>query len=226
MPTEIQLVTSSWRNSPPITSPTGSMSSRRRWDRPSSRSCRSGSFTASGRQPPPNSTPLVFGPASTFATSPHLSAGEFRQVRYHYYWTSRGIDERPMRANRVRESVGAENTFLTDLTEFDAMVAELHALIDKVWRHCESTATQERTVTLKVKFAGFEISRAADPCLRCRGATISRVWRSAGWKTSCRFQKRCASWEHRCPPCKARTTRSRNRISEFELNRAHREHSS
>jgi DNA polymerase IV len=75
----------------------------------------------------------------------------------YYYWISRGIDERPVRANRIRKSVGAENTFFTDLTEFDAMLADLQPLIDKVWRHCESTGTRGRTVTLKVKFADFEI---------------------------------------------------------------------
>ena len=37
------------------------------------------------------------------------------------------------------------------------MVAEFEPLIDKVWRHCESTVTRGRTVTLKVKFADFEI---------------------------------------------------------------------
>jgi nucleotidyltransferase/DNA polymerase involved in DNA repair len=37
----------------------------------------------------------------------------------------------------VRKSVGAENTFLSDLTEFEAMLSELQPLIDKVWRHCE-----------------------------------------------------------------------------------------
>jgi DNA polymerase-4 len=75
----------------------------------------------------------------------------------YYYWISRGVDERPVRANRIRKSVGAENTFFTDLTEFDAMVAELQPLIDKVWGHCESTGTRGRTVTLKVKFTDFEI---------------------------------------------------------------------
>jgi DNA polymerase-4 len=75
----------------------------------------------------------------------------------YYYWISRGVDERPVRANRDRKSVGAENTFSTDITEFDAMVAELGPLIDKVWRHCDSVGTRGRTVTLKVKFADFEI---------------------------------------------------------------------
>jgi DNA polymerase-4 len=74
----------------------------------------------------------------------------------YYYWISRGIDERPVRANRIRKSVGAESTFSTDLTDFDAMVAEVRPLIDKVWRHCESAGTRGGAVTLKVKFADFE----------------------------------------------------------------------
>jgi DNA polymerase-4 len=75
----------------------------------------------------------------------------------YYYWISRGVDERPVRANRIRKSVGAENTFDADLTEFESMAAELQPLIDKVWRHCESTGNRGRTVTLKIKFADFEI---------------------------------------------------------------------
>ena len=81
----------------------------------------------------------------------------FGKAGAFYYWISRGVDERPVRANRIRKSVGAENTFATDLSEFDAMAAELEQLIDKVWRHCESTGSRGRTVTLKIKFADFEI---------------------------------------------------------------------
>jgi DNA polymerase IV len=75
----------------------------------------------------------------------------------YYYWISRGVDERPVRADRVRKSIGAETTFSSDLTEFDALVAELKPLVDKVWRHCEATGNRGRTVTLKIKFADFEI---------------------------------------------------------------------
>ena len=89
-------------------------------------------------------------------TLPFLEA-HFGKSGIFYYWISRGIDERPVRANRIRKSVGAENTFATDLTDFDALVAELQPLIEKVWRHCESTGNRGRTVTLKVKFADFEI---------------------------------------------------------------------
>ncbi|WP_338828001.1 DNA polymerase IV [Bradyrhizobium sp. 27S5] len=85
-----------------------------------------------------------------------LSAN-FGKSGTYYYWISRGVDERPVRANRVRKSIGAENTFSADLAAFDALAAELQPLIDKVWRHCESTGTRGRTVTLKVKFFDFEI---------------------------------------------------------------------
>jgi DNA polymerase IV len=86
---------------------------------------------------------------------------EFMQANFgkagaYYYWISRGVDNREVRANRIRKSVGAENTFSTDLTEFDAMDAELQPLIENVWRHCEDKGTRGRTVTLKVKFADFE----------------------------------------------------------------------
>jgi DNA polymerase-4 len=67
------------------------------------------------------------------------------------------VDGREVRANRIRKSVGAENTFSSDLTEFDTMVAELQPLIDKVWRHCDDKGSRGRTVILKMKFNDFEI---------------------------------------------------------------------
>ena len=74
---------------------------------------------------------------------------------------SRGVDDRPVRANRVRKSVGAENTFSVDLFTFEAARDALSPIIDKVWRHCERTGTRGRTVTLKIKYADFhQITRS------------------------------------------------------------------
>jgi DNA polymerase-4 len=81
----------------------------------------------------------------------------FGKAGSYFYWISRGVDNREVRADRIRKSIGAENTFPTDLTEFDAMVSELRPLVDKVWRHCEDKGTLGRTVTLKMKFNDFEI---------------------------------------------------------------------
>jgi DNA polymerase IV len=74
----------------------------------------------------------------------------------YYYWIARGVDERPVRADRVRKSVGAENTFAQDLHEFAPMREALEPIIAKVWRHCEATGIRGRTLTLKVKFADFQ----------------------------------------------------------------------
>ena len=74
----------------------------------------------------------------------------------YYYWIARGVDERPVRADRVRKSVGAENTFAQDLHAFEPMRDALEPIITKVWRHCEATSIRGRTVTLKVKFADFQ----------------------------------------------------------------------
>jgi DNA polymerase-4 len=84
-------------------------------------------------------------------------ATNFGKAGAYYYWISRGIDERPVRANRVRKSVGAETTFSEDLADYEALAAELQPLIEKVWRHCETTGARARTVTLKVKFSDFEL---------------------------------------------------------------------
>jgi DNA polymerase-4 len=81
----------------------------------------------------------------------------FGKAGAYYYWISRGVDDREVRANRIRKSIGAENTFSTDLVEFEAMVTALEPLIDKVWRHCEDKGARGRTVTLKIKFNDFEI---------------------------------------------------------------------
>ena len=82
---------------------------------------------------------------------------QFGKAGPHFYGICRGIDPRPVRADRVRKSVGAENTFPRDLTSLDDMRAELSPLVDKVWRYCESTGVRARAVTLKVKFADFRI---------------------------------------------------------------------
>jgi DNA polymerase IV len=97
-------------------------------------------------------------PASTCATSRSNSCRQTSGRPEATTTGSRGgVDHREVRANRIRKSVGAENTFSTDLTDFDAMVVELKPLIDKVWQYCEGAGNRGRTVTLKVKFNDFEI---------------------------------------------------------------------
>ncbi len=96
----------------------------------------------------------------------------FGKAGSYYYWVARGVDERPVRADRIRKSVGAENTFPADLFTYDAARDALREIIDKVWGHCERSGILGRTVTLKVKFANFRQitrSRTGQMQIRTRG---------------------------------------------------------
>ncbi|WP_313522629.1 DNA polymerase IV [Shinella sp.] len=74
-----------------------------------------------------------------------------------YYNIARGIDHREVQPDRPRKSVGAEDTFMVDVFDLGAARAELTPLAAKVWRQCESKSLHGRTVTLKVKYADFQI---------------------------------------------------------------------
>ena len=80
----------------------------------------------------------------------------FGKAGPYYYWVARGVDERPVRADRVRKSIGVENTFGEDLFTYEAARDALREIIDKVWGYCERSGIRGRTVTLKVKFANFQ----------------------------------------------------------------------
>src|SRR5947208_7035739 len=85
----------------------------------------------------------------------------FGKAGSYYYWAARGVDERPVRADRIRKSVGAENTFAADLFTYEAARDALRGIVDKVWEYCERSGIRGRTVTLKVKFANFrQITRS------------------------------------------------------------------
>lgn len=95
----------------------------------------------------------------------------------YFHGVARGIDLRPVRPDRIRKSVGAEDTFSTDLTELPAMAQVLQPIFDKVWRYCERTGVRGRTVTLKLRYADFEtITRSRTmPAMIGSRAEIERI---------------------------------------------------
>lgn len=90
-----------------------------------------------------------------------------------YYAISRGIDDRPVQPDRPRKSVGAEDTFATDVFALEPAKAELVALSAKVWRYCVDRGFSGRTVTLKVKYADY-----ADFQIITRSRTVPGAIRS------------------------------------------------
>ncbi|PDT49566.1 MULTISPECIES: DNA polymerase IV [Sinorhizobium] len=73
----------------------------------------------------------------------------------YFYGIARGIDERRVKPNRIRKSVGAEDTFAEDIADLDLATAELKPLAEKVWRYCEAQGISGKTVTVKIKYSDF-----------------------------------------------------------------------
>ncbi len=74
----------------------------------------------------------------------------------HLLNLSRGIDDRPVEVNRELKSVGHEETFAHDLHDPADLDRELVRLCDAVASRLRERRTGARTLTLKVRFAGFE----------------------------------------------------------------------
>ena len=101
-------------------------------------------------------------------TGADLAAKDIAFLRQHFgsfadylYRASRGIDLRPVRAHRVRKSVGGERTFGEDISSGTALRATLEDIIAIVWDRIEGAGARGRTVTLKVKFTDFQIMSRA-----------------------------------------------------------------
>jgi DNA polymerase-4 len=78
-----------------------------------------------------------------------------------YYSVSRGEDDRPVRPDRERKSSGSETTFSDDLTDLPAIEREVVGQADEVWAWCQKANAFGRTVTVKIKYADFQIATRA-----------------------------------------------------------------
>lgn len=74
-----------------------------------------------------------------------------------YHDLARGVCHRQVKPDRARKSIGAEDTFLTDLTDAAAMEAELARISDTVWARIGDRPVAGRTVVLKMKYQDFRI---------------------------------------------------------------------
>jgi DNA polymerase-4 len=75
-----------------------------------------------------------------------------------WYWRiCRGIDEREVKSDRPYKSVSAERTFDTDLTDPEALAAEVTRISGYAWERVERAGVTGRTVTLKIKFSDFTL---------------------------------------------------------------------
>ena len=111
----------------------------------------------------------------------------------HFKRLAMGEDDRPVKPDRERKSVGAERTFSGDIAEPEEMLSRLEPIARRVSGRLESagpegTPIQGRTVTLKLKSHDHEVST--------RQTTLRRAVRSA--ETLMRLAERLLQRPH--PP--------------------------
>ncbi|MDR2926133.1 MAG: DNA polymerase IV [Azoarcus sp.] len=92
--------------------------------------------------------------------------GEFGRFGTVLYQLCRGIDERPVRPDRVRKSLSVERTYAHDLPDLAACHAELPALIAEFRRRFAKLPAPRpvRGAIVKVKFADFAQTTAECVC--------------------------------------------------------------
>ena len=107
-------------------------------------------------------------------TGADLRARDLAFLRQHFgsfaeylFRAARGIDLRPVRANRRRKSLGGERTFMEDISSGHALHEALETVGNIVWARIEEAEARGRTVTLKLRYNDFRIVTRARSLGRC-----------------------------------------------------------
>jgi DNA polymerase-4 len=85
----------------------------------------------------------------------------FGKSAEYLYRAARGVDYRRVKPDRIRKSVGREQTYSEDLVADADLYEALERIVDSTWARIEKNGVVGRTVTLKVKYADFrQITRS------------------------------------------------------------------
>jgi DNA polymerase-4 len=95
----------------------------------------------------------------------------FGKTGSYYYRVARAEDERPVNPNRIRKSIGAEQSFAEDLEALDTMYEALAKLAQEVSARMDKHQRYGYTLTLKVKYANYQ--------QMTRSQTVARLLRDA-----------------------------------------------
>jgi len=81
---------------------------------------------------------------------------EFGKAGHHYFRIARGIDNRAVKPNRIRKSIGKERTFSEDVSDLEWIHKFLADLAEKIADAMSSLKASGKTITLKVRYKNFE----------------------------------------------------------------------
>ena len=97
--------------------------------------------------------------AREFLTAQFGKAGDY------FYHLARAEDDRPVVADQMRKSLGAETTFARDLVAWDEVEPALEPVYAKLWAAYTRHGMTARTVTVKIKFANFRQITRSRSCI-------------------------------------------------------------
>lgn len=80
----------------------------------------------------------------------------FGKVGHYYFRIACAEDDREVNPNRIRKSLGTENTYSIDLKSYEEVKQALENITEEVVRRMRKSNTKGKTLTLKVKYADFK----------------------------------------------------------------------
>ena len=99
-------------------------------------------------------------------------AAHFGKAGDFFYHLARAEDERPVVADHIRKSLGVETTFARDLLAWEEVAPALEPMFAKLWAAYSRHGPTARTVTVKIKYANFQLITR---CRSCSEAITSRA---------------------------------------------------
>lgn len=79
----------------------------------------------------------------------------------YFHHIANGLDKREVEPDRIRKSVGAENTFSDDLLTTEQIIPEMDKLTDTVFSRLQKADMWGKTLTVKIKYHDFtQITRS------------------------------------------------------------------
>ena len=79
----------------------------------------------------------------------------FGKVGAHYYRVVRSLQDNPVNPNRIRKSIGAEQTFNQDIETESFMLDKLAGIAEELESRMVKNSNKGKTITVKVKYSDF-----------------------------------------------------------------------
>lgn len=98
----------------------------------------------------------IFTGADLFEFREMTLIQEFGKMGYSLYRKVRGVHDSPVEPNRVRKSIGRENTFSKPLIHEEQVLSQLRELAESVSRSLKKHQKHGKTVVLKIRNEDYE----------------------------------------------------------------------